>query len=163
MKATSNSTLLIFCLLLLFACNQDDDVANMGEPCEAHNNDRIVDSWSSATYDPHGSCLDGLCISCELVLREDATYQLNYSLFDFNQSPLVVHELQDMGTYSFECLERGTFQNRFTYSYINGVLVLDSATEPTRVLNIRWDGFKGLSIKTDELGLPFYANLLLQE
>jgi hypothetical protein len=50
---------------------------------------------------------------------------------------------------------------QFTYEYIHGVLTLDSDAEPTRVLNIRWDGFWGLIIKTRELGLPFSSNLNL--
>ena len=93
-------------LTLLLTCNQDDENVSMGKPCEPQHYDKLIDTWSDAIYDSDASCLDTLCIACELVLREDSTYQLSYSLFNTNLDTLIVYELEDTGTYSFDCLDR---------------------------------------------------------
>lgn len=166
MKTPLNYYILLFCLVLTIvtACKEDDDSSNEPLPCEDRHSELLIDTWNNPIYDGVGldRCVDTVCIEFELTLHEDSTYSMDYLLFSSRSDPLEIHTLVDTGTYTFICEQRGSYTTRFSYSYVEGILELNSQTEPQRILDIRWDGFWGLIINPDELGLGYSARLLLQ-
>lgn len=154
--------IVIFVVILVTGC-QEESTGNEPQPCEEGDTELMIDRWNSPVFDGAiESCIDTLCIEFELELYEDATYAMNYLLFNSFQDSIQIHSLVDTGTYDFICESKGIFTTRFTYSYVEGVLELNSITEPLRTLGIRWDGFWGLDINPEDLGLGFSARLLLQ-
>lgn len=165
MKNRSLLTLLSLSILLVLACNEDEPapIDNGPWPCEDSHSAQMIDTWTNPIFDGGpNNCVDTNCIDFKLVLYEDSTYSLDYSLFISNFEPVELQSLSDTGTYNFICEARGTFSMRFTFPYIDGVLELNSMTEPFRALDTRWDGFWGLAINPEDLGFDYRARLLLQ-
>ena len=158
------STILALFLFTILGGCKEEKVQNDPQPCEPIHSAYIIGKWHGPLYDGGlSNCVDALCIEFELNTYEDSTYSMDYLLFCSRCNPFEIYELADTGTYNFTCESTGSFTTRFHYNYIEGILELNSLTEPARILNIRWDGFWGLEIRTGELGLDFDGRLLVQK
>ncbi|KAA3636026.1 MAG: hypothetical protein DWQ02_08925 [Bacteroidetes bacterium] len=144
-------------------CKKEEPTKPESQPCVQEHSEFMIGKWNNPHYYETGIDMynDSLDLEFELNLHADSTYAMEYFLFDTSFDPVVTYTLVDTGFYNFTCEGIGTFTTAFTYNYIDGILELNSFTEPARILDIRWDGLFGLGIKPEELGLGFSGRILI--
>ncbi|SEP63019.1 hypothetical protein [Neolewinella agarilytica] len=141
-------------LLSLISCSlfQEEEEMTINEnsstPCAGELPEVLINSWYTAglTCDDTPECIGDNCFQFLLELREDSTYHIESTYFVVSADSTETIFYEDEGTFAFNCDTRGRFNRRFTFFYVEGQLVLNSFTRPTKSLNIRWDGFMNFQI-----------------